>query len=168
MTTRASTVRMSIPTSATQTHTSMTMPLSRIRSTTSARFVPPTLSIAMGDSLCSRYVRRAPCARSSQLDAGTERLPGQRRDLQLERFDFLAQLVALRRADLPARRQASIEPPPIDAELLGLVERADEQSDADGEELDFGQRDFDVSCHHEALVEDTVEDLDENPRTVVP
>src|SRR5262249_31762063 len=168
MTTRASTVRMSIPTSATQTQTSMTTPLSRMRSTTSARFVPPTLSIAMGDSLCSPFACRAPCARSSELHAGTERLAGQRSDLQLERSHFLSQRVALCRAKLPARRKAPIELPPVEAELLGLAQRADEQPDPDGEQLDFGERDLDVSCDHESLVEDTVENLHETCRAIVP
>src|ERR687886_2159386 len=40
-TTRASTVIRSMPTSETRTHASMTMPLSRTRSRTSIRLVPP-------------------------------------------------------------------------------------------------------------------------------
>src|SRR5262249_2104026 len=91
-----------------------------------------------------------------------------RSDLQLERSHFLSQRVALCRAKLPARRKAPIELPPIEAELLGLVQRADEQPDPDGEQLDFGERDLDVSCDHESLVEDTVENLHEPCRAIVP
>src|SRR5579862_7128126 len=51
--------------------------------------------------------------------------------------------------------------PPVQPDLLGLVDRADEQPDAYREEFDFRQRDLDVAGHHEALVQDPVEHLDQ-------
>src|SRR5215510_1578490 len=51
--------------------------------------------------------------------------------------------------------------PPVQPDLLGLVDRTDEQSDTDGKELDLCQRDLDIAGHHEALVQDPVEHLDQ-------
>src|SRR5215813_13461507 len=51
--------------------------------------------------------------------------------------------------------------PPVQPDLLGFVDRTDEQSDTDGKELDLCQRDLDIAGHHEALVQDPVEHLDQ-------
>jgi hypothetical protein len=51
--------------------------------------------------------------------------------------------------------------PPIQADLLGLVDRADDEADAEGEKLDVGEGDLDVPCHDQALVEDQLEDVHE-------
>ena len=51
--------------------------------------------------------------------------------------------------------------PPVEADLLGLVDRADEQPDPNGQQLDFGERHLDVAGDDEPLVENAVEDVDQ-------
>jgi hypothetical protein len=57
--------------------------------------------------------------------------------------------------------------PPIQPDLLGLVDRADDQPDANGEQLDFGQRNFDVSGNDKALVEHAVQQIDKTTGMVL-
>jgi hypothetical protein len=52
--------------------------------------------------------------------------------------------------------------PPVQTDLLGLVDRADDQANPDREELDLGQRDLDVARDDESLVEDPIEDVDQS------
>jgi hypothetical protein len=52
-------------------------------------------------------------------------------------------------------------PPPVQSNLLGLVDRADEQTNLDGEKLDVCKIDLDVADDHEALVEHAIEDIDQ-------
>ena len=59
------------------------------------------------------------------------------------------------------RAQSRIGLPPVESDLLGLVDGADEKPDLNGEELDVGEVDLDVSHHHQSLVENTVENVDE-------
>src|SRR5262245_31321515 len=54
--------------------------------------------------------------------------------------------------------------PPVEPDLLGLVERADDEAYANREQLDFGQRDLYVACDEQALVQDTVQNVDEPGR----
>jgi hypothetical protein len=51
--------------------------------------------------------------------------------------------------------------PPIESDLLGFVDRADDQPDPDREELDLGQGDLDVAGDGQPLVENAIEDVDE-------
>src|SRR6185295_9958729 len=125
-TTRASTVIRSIPTSDTRTQASMTMPLSSTRSRTSMRLVPPAArSTAM---LCSYY---PDSARTSTPPPLPNRRCRQRRDLAFEPIDLCPQLlVFLQGRPLRASRQIPIIPPPVEPDLLCLVERTDQQADA--------------------------------------
>src|SRR5882672_5689782 len=153
---RASTVMRSIPTSETRTHASITIPLSRTRSRTSIRLVPPAArSTGIGHSLCRPTVG---CALPRRRRRSS---PRQRRQLSLERAHLLAQLVVLGRQGLLPRRQMVIVFPPVETNLLGLVDRANEQADPDREQLDFGERHLDVAGHDEPLVQDPVEDVDQ-------
>src|SRR5689334_22771248 len=137
-TTRASTVIRSIPTSETRTHASMTIPLSRTRSRTSIRLVPPAArSTGIRYSLNPAWGRASPRRRRTPTR--------QRRELPLERAHLLAQLLVLGRQQLLARGQMVIELPPVEAYLLGFVDRADEQPDPDGQQLDFRERHFDIA-----------------------
>ena len=61
--------------------------------------------------------------------------------------------------------QARIRFPPVESDLLGLVDRANEKSHLDGEELDVGEVDLDVADHDEALVEHAIENVDETVGT---
>src|SRR5476651_503506 len=92
---RASTVMRSIPTSDTRTHASMTIPLSRTRSRTSMRLVPPAArSTGIGRSSCFYFIAPAvdrrrvtdascrssarTCLRNCSFSADTACLPGER------------------------------------------------------------------------------------------
>jgi hypothetical protein len=44
--------------------------------------------------------------------------------------------------------------------LFGLVDRADEKTDLDGQELDVGEIDLDVADNDEALVEHAIQNVD--------
>src|SRR4029434_10568682 len=109
---RASTVMRSIPTSETRTHASMTIPLSRTRSRTSMRLVPPA-------------------ARSTgiehSLSQGSSAATHQRRQLPLERTHLFLQFLVLCGECLLAGRQMMIELPPIQPDLLRLVNGANEE-----------------------------------------
>ena len=59
------------------------------------------------------------------------------------------------------RAQTWICSPPIEPDLLGLVDRADEKPDLNGEELDVGEVDLDVADNDEALIEHAIENVDE-------
>ena len=61
-----------------------------------------------------------------------------------------------------------IELPPVETDLLRLVDRADQQTNSNGEELDLGKRNLDVSCDDEAFVEDTIENVDKRPARARP
>ena len=58
-------------------------------------------------------------------------------------------------------RQPRVVAPPIQADLLGLVDGANEQSDLNGQKLHVRQIYLDVAGDDEALVEDAVEHVDE-------
>ena len=59
------------------------------------------------------------------------------------------------------RAQSGIGLPPVEADLLGFVDRADQESNLNGEQFDVGEVDFDVADDHEALVEHTIENVDQ-------
>src|SRR5436190_8029417 len=58
--------------------------------------------------------------------------------------------------------------PPVESDLLRLVDRTNQQPDADRQELDFRERDFDIARNHEPLVEHPIENIDEPGRSAVP
>jgi hypothetical protein len=51
--------------------------------------------------------------------------------------------------------------PPVQSDLLGLIDRADEKTYLDGEELNVGEIDLDVAYDNEALVEHAVQDVNQ-------
>jgi hypothetical protein len=59
------------------------------------------------------------------------------------------------------RAQTGVGLPPIQSDLLGFVDRADEKPDLNGEELDIGEVDLDVADNDEPFVEHTIEDVDQ-------
>jgi len=59
-----------------------------------------------------------------------------------------------------------IELPPVETDLLGFVDRANQQADSNGEELNLGQRDFDVARDYQSFVENPIEEVDKPRRTV--
>ena len=52
--------------------------------------------------------------------------------------------------------------PPVEANLARLVQRADDQANAYGEQLDFGERDLDISADEQSLIQNPIQDLDES------
>src|SRR5262245_29679342 len=58
--------------------------------------------------------------------------------------------------------------PPVEANLLRLVDRTDHQPDADREQLDFSKRHLDVAGNHESFVQNAIEDVDQSRGTSMP
>src|SRR6185436_3580669 len=81
----------------------------------------------------------------------------------LQRSNVTLELPVLRErpSDLGGPREMRVGAPPVHADLLGLVDRAHDEADTDGEELDLGQGDADVPGDQEPLVEDAVQDVHE-------
>src|SRR6185436_13188179 len=158
-TTRASTVSRSMPTRETRTQASMTIPLSRTRSRTSMRLVPPEAR-STGIRLPPGCLLSAGPGRPALrlLPTSFDRQGGH---LGLQETDLFTQRLVLARQPPGADRQVRVLAPPIQPDLLRLVDGADQEPDPDGEELDLGQRDADVSGDHETLVEHAVEDVDQ-------
>jgi hypothetical protein len=52
-------------------------------------------------------------------------------------------------------------PPPIEPNLLCFVDRADQQANPNGQELDFRQGHLDIPRDHEPFVEHTIEQIDQ-------
>ncbi len=61
-----------------------------------------------------------------------------------------------------------IEFPPVEPDLLGLVDRADEQPDPNREQFDFRERHLDIARDDESLVEYAIENVDEPTRSALP
>src|SRR5258708_1393907 len=150
-TTRASTVIKSMPTSEMRTQASMTIPLSSTRSRTSIKLDPPeTLSTA---------IRRPPSLESNRSLrpfyacrglAWPRRPRGRWRTGQLR----------------PARHglgrrsgKIRIVFPPVEADGFGLINRADQQANADRQQLNIGQRNADVTRDHKSFVENPIENV---------
>ena len=51
--------------------------------------------------------------------------------------------------------------PPVQADLLRLVDRADEEPDLNRQQLDIREIDLDVARDDQPLIKDTVEDVDQ-------
>src|SRR5688572_95617 len=85
----------------------------------------------------------------------------QRRQPALEQAQLLAEFQVFLHDLLAARRQVPVVLPPIKTDGFRLVDRADHQANPDRQQLDFGQRNLDVPCYHQPLVEDAVENVDE-------
>src|SRR5436309_1547352 len=184
-TTRASTVIRSMPTREIRTHASMTMPLSRIRSRTSMRLVPPgALSIAMslpsytGTAVDSASDGRTPPPLSLMTPRpGRSTAPGrpaaagllqrcrQPAYLFFQRRDARSEIGIHLTRHPRDTTQGGIVTPPIQPYLLGLVKGAHQQPDLDREQLDIGQRDFDVASDDQALVQNAIEDVDQPRRS---
>src|SRR5579872_876378 len=163
---RASTVIRSIPTSETRTHASMTIPLSRTRSRTSIRLVPPAArSTGIRNSLAVPRATRGVRALS---EGGRGAPPCQRCNLPFERADLLAQILVLGRQRLLPRREVVVVFPPVEADLLRFVDRADQQANSNRQQLDFRERHLDVARDHQAFVQDAVEHVDQPGGSSLP
>jgi len=51
--------------------------------------------------------------------------------------------------------------PPVEANLLGLVDRANQQSNPNGEQFDFGERYLYVARHDQSFIEHSIQYFDE-------
>src|SRR5207245_6545568 len=83
----------------------------------------------------------------------------------LERADLAPEVLVLGRQPAAGRPpEVGIVPPPVEPDLLRLVDRADDEADADGEQLHLGQGDPDVARDQQPLVEDAIEHVDQAGR----
>src|SRR5687767_6610303 len=113
---RASTVTRSIPTSETRTHASITIPLSRTRSSTSMRELPlgeRSTAIAAYSVVGERVLLLLSASGSARLC----------RELLEAAFDpFQPPLdLASKKRTRRCGRESWVMPPPVQADLLGLV-----------------------------------------------
>src|SRR5579859_1096930 len=60
--------------------------------------------------------------------------------------------------------QTLIVTPPVQSDLLGLVDGADQETDFDGQEFDVGERYSHVTRDDEALVQHPIQNIDEAGR----
>ena len=107
-------------------------------------------------------LRRTPGAEDLRsMSASPPRRPLRHRvNFSLEPLDLRLQRIVIRyHFALGPWRQFPIVPPPVETDLLRLVQRADEQPDPNGQQLDFRKRNLDVACDHEPLVEHPVEHI---------
>src|SRR5688572_11343796 len=93
----------------------------------------------------------------------TRRSFGLRHELLQTALDPLQSLLDIARKKRTRRcgGQAWVVPPPVQTDLLGLVDRAHEQSNLNGQELDIREVDLDVAGNHQPFVQNAVEDLDQ-------
>src|SRR5437867_3667037 len=160
-TTRASTVIRSMPTSDTRTQASMTMPLSRTRSRTSIRLVPPVVR-STGIRFLLPWLLLDRSARSARVRASSVAAPivREQRDLFFERRELTLEVVGRQCGARSTRREVRVVLPPVETDLLRLVDGADDQADANREKFNLGERNFDVAGDGQSLVEHAVEDVD--------
>src|SRR5438093_10662040 len=57
--------------------------------------------------------------------------------------------------------EAYVVAPPVEPNFLRLIDRAHQQANLDGQQLDVGQRDLDVARDDEPLVEHAIENVDQ-------
>jgi hypothetical protein len=80
----------------------------------------------------------------------------------LEAADLFLEGLVLDRQPIAPGREVTVISPPVQSDLLGLVDRAHDETDTNREELDLGERDLDVTGHDQALVEDAVENVNKS------
>src|SRR3989442_2065552 len=146
----------SMPTSETRTQAPMTIPLSSTRSSTSIRLEPPAAR-STGILVHLLFAIQPLGAQARRAGGGA----GRGFQLALQPADLIAQRLVFGGERFIAYRQMTVVLPPVEADLLGLVDRTDQQPDADGEQLHFGDGDFDVAGDDEAFVEDAIEHVDQ-------
>src|SRR5690606_38676428 len=122
----------------------MTMPLSRTRSSTSIRLVPPdVLSTAIVAPLGPPLP--GGCFQSS---------PRECLEIHFELPHAFRQALVLAHQRIAGDgREVPVVLPPVEADLLRLVDRTDQEADPDREQFDLGERHLDVPGDDEALVE---------------
>src|SRR5947209_7710348 len=124
-----------MPTRDTRTHASITIPLSRTRSSTSIRLEPlaaRSTGIVISSGLSVLRVPRAPLHPERSL-----RRRRQRGDFLLELLDLLPESGVGGQRCLPSGSEVPVVTPPIEADRLRLLEGADDEADPDREQLDL-------------------------------
>ena len=101
-------------------------------------------------------------SRATRRDAGFGR-PSEASELLLDAIESGLDR-ACERSAYGVSRQARIGSPPVQSDLLGLIDRTDEQPDLNGQQLDVRQVDLDIADDDEAFVEDSVENVDQAVR----
>src|ERR1041384_1903202 len=110
--------------------------------------------LTLGSTLAcppSTFLARAALARFAR--CGCSR---QLSDLALKFGEAFAQLHVLGFGALGARRQIRVVAPPVQPDLLGFINRADEQPNLQRQQFDVGERDLDVAPDDQPLVKYSV------------
>jgi hypothetical protein len=50
--------------------------------------------------------------------------------------------------------------PPVEADLLGLIHRAHQEAYADGQQLDIGERNPDITRNYQPFIKNPIQDID--------
>ncbi len=58
------------------------------------------------------------------------------------------------------RNQRAVVAPPVESNLLSFIDRAHQQPDANGQQLDVGEGNPDVTGDDQTFIENTVKDVD--------
>src|SRR5687768_16374223 len=95
------------------------------------------------------------------------RRAGDRFQLTFEEADPLSELLVLVRQLVTSFGEVAIVPPPVEADLLRLVDGTHHQPYANRQQLDFGDRDLDVAGDDQAFVEHPIENADKAARAAV-
>ena len=82
------------------------------------------------------------------------------RELPLDALEPLLDFSGRKRRDGRGSRETGIMAPPVQADLLGFIDRTHEQAYLYREQLDVGQIDLDVTSNYQAFVEHAIEDVD--------
>src|SRR5207248_8265003 len=157
-TTRASTVMRSMPTREMRTQASITIPLSRTRSSTSIRLDPPDTRSTAIDSLLWRFQINLTFSppRYAGFSSGHANIPARNSGPSLSRsFCNLVYAGEYRRL----HGQVWIVFPPVHPDLLGFVYRAHQQTDSDREQLNIRQRNAHVARDYEYFIENAIQDI---------
>src|SRR5205807_9730868 len=85
--------------------------------------------------------------------------------LALEQPDLLAKRILLQLAVVVAGSQVVVVTPPVKADLLRLVDRANDQPDPDREQLDLRERHLDIAGDHKTFVEHAIENVQDRKST---
>src|SRR5690349_12491418 len=130
------------------------MPLSSTRSSTSMRELP------LGERSTAISAYSAGKRVLLLLTGSTRRLGRESFEPAFNAFQAPLDVTRKKRARRD-RGQPRVVSPPVQSDLLGLVDRTHQQPHLNREQLDVGEIDLDVASNHQPFVQHAVENLDQ-------
>src|SRR6185503_11360256 len=141
-----------------------------------ARFHGAQLLFSKNLSQCLRLLSPAFCccfAPRTTASNNFGRLPTRRSDIRGGEFSDLlfklgqpfAQFNVFRFGALGACRQVGVVAPPVQTDLLGFIDRANQQTNLQSQKLHIRQRHFDVASDYKSFIKNTVENINQTRGT---